>query len=26
MRSAGMTWGGTWTSLKDWMHFSLNGR
>jgi hypothetical protein len=25
MRSVGMTWGGTWSSLKDYMHFSLNG-
>ena len=25
MRSVGMTWGGTWSSLKDFMHFSLNG-
>ena len=25
MASAGMTWGGTWSSLKDYMHFSLNG-
>jgi hypothetical protein len=22
----GWVWGGTWTSLKDWMHFSANGR
>lgn len=21
----GWTWGGNWNSLKDWMHFSLNG-
>ncbi len=21
----GWTWGGRWNSLKDWMHFSLNG-
>ncbi|MFP5370505.1 MAG: M15 family metallopeptidase, partial [Actinomycetes bacterium] len=22
----GWTWGGTWRSSKDWMHFSVNGR
>lgn len=22
----GWSWGGEWTSLKDWMHFSSNGR
>ena len=22
----GWQWGGDWTSLKDWMHFSANGR
>lgn len=22
----GWAWGGNWTSLKDWMHFSSNGR
>jgi hypothetical protein len=22
----GWTWGGTWRSLKDRMHFSLNGQ
>ena len=26
MTAAGLTWGGTWGSLKDYMHFSLNGR
>lgn len=26
MRRAGLTWGGTWHSLKDYMHFSANGR
>lgn len=26
MTKAGLTWGGTWSSLKDYMHFSLNGR
>lgn len=24
--SVGWRWGGTWTSSKDWMHFSRNGR
>jgi hypothetical protein len=24
--SIGWTWGGTWSSLKDYQHFSLNGR
>jgi len=26
MKRAGLTWGGTWSSLKDFMHFSKNGR
>ncbi len=26
MRAHGFIWGGTWTSLKDFMHFSPNGR
>lgn len=26
MKRAGLTWGGTWKSLKDYMHFSANGR
>ncbi|MFN8051271.1 MAG: M15 family metallopeptidase [Acidimicrobiales bacterium] len=25
MKRAGMVWGGTWKSLKDYMHFSRNG-
>ncbi|MCW2778688.1 MAG: hypothetical protein JWN17_2413 [Frankiales bacterium] len=25
-RAIGWTWGGTWTSSKDWMHFSADGR
>ena len=25
-RRAGLIWGGTWTSLKDYMHFSKSGR
>ncbi len=25
-RSIGWGWGGDWSSLKDWMHFSRNGR
>ncbi len=25
-RSIGWAWGGNWSSLKDWMHFSRNGR
>jgi len=25
-RSIGWGWGGHWSSLKDWMHFSRNGR
>ncbi|MCW2607546.1 MAG: hypothetical protein JWO60_2239 [Frankiales bacterium] len=24
--AVGWTWGGTWTSSKDWMHFSADGR
>jgi hypothetical protein len=24
--SIGWTWGGTWSSLKDYQHFSQNGR
>lgn len=24
-RRAGMTWGGDWTSMKDWMHFTASG-
>lgn len=24
--SVGWSWGGNWNSLKDWMHFSTNGR
>ncbi len=24
--NVGWTWGGTWTSAKDWQHFSLSGR
>lgn len=26
MRGAGFVWGGTWRSLKDYMHFSTTGR
>jgi hypothetical protein len=26
MAAAGMKWGGHWSSLKDYMHFSTNGR
>lgn len=26
MKRAGLIWGGTWTSLKDYMHFSKSGR
>lgn len=26
MKRAGLTWGGTWSSLKDYMHFSKTGR
>jgi hypothetical protein len=26
MKRAGLIWGGTWKSLKDYMHFSKNGR
>ena len=26
MERNGWEWGGTWSSLKDWMHFSVNGR
>ena len=26
MKRAGLTWGGSWSSLKDYMHFSANGR
>lgn len=26
MKRAGLVWGGTWSSLKDYMHFSATGR